>query len=175
MSTRLARGGRLIDRSSAAEFTFNGKRLRGYPHQQVLLAHPDAGFKTFEDLAGASKYILSKDGFISYFSWMKSAYPAFTDDKFEPYTFNPAPFIADKQAIQWMLATIVMLGSLLATDLLCFYVFWEVMLVPMYLIVGIWGGEQRIYATIKFFLYTMFGSLLMLLVALIVVVPEVRL
>lgn len=55
-----------------------------------------------------------------------------------------------------------MLGSLLATDLLVFYVFWEVMLVPMYLIVGIWGGEQRIYATVKFFLYTMFGSLLML-------------
>ena len=67
---------------------------------QVLLAHPDAGFQKFEDLAGASKYILSKDGFISYFSWMKSAYPAFTDDKFEPYTFNPAPFIADKMAIQ---------------------------------------------------------------------------
>jgi NitT/TauT family transport system substrate-binding protein len=67
---------------------------------QVLLAHPDAGFEKFEDLAGASKYILSKDGFISYFSWMKSAYPAFTDEKFEPYTFNPAPFIADKMAIQ---------------------------------------------------------------------------
>lgn len=67
---------------------------------QVLLAHPDAGFETFADLAKASKYILSKDGFISYFSWMKSAYEGFVDEKFEPYTFNPAPFIADKQAIQ---------------------------------------------------------------------------
>lgn len=55
-----------------------------------------------------------------------------------------------------------MLGSLLATDLLAFYVFWEVMLVPMYLMVGIWGGKDRIYATVKFFIYTMFGSLLML-------------
>lgn len=67
---------------------------------QVLLAHPDAGFKTFDDLAGASKYILGKDGFISYFLWMKARNPAFVDEKFEPYTFSPAPFIADKQAIQ---------------------------------------------------------------------------
>jgi NitT/TauT family transport system substrate-binding protein len=67
---------------------------------QVLLAHPDAGFKTFDDLAGASKYILSKDGFISYFLWMKAKNPNFVDEKFEPYTFNPAPFIADKMSIQ---------------------------------------------------------------------------
>ena len=67
---------------------------------QVLLAHPDAGFETFADLAKADKYILSKDGFISYFTWMKSAYPEFVDEKYESYTFNPAPFIADKQAIQ---------------------------------------------------------------------------
>ena len=67
---------------------------------QVLLAHPDAGFKTFDDLAGASKYILSKDGFISYFLWMKAKNPAFVDEKFEPYTFNPAPFIADPKSIQ---------------------------------------------------------------------------
>src|SRR4051812_6552426 len=52
---------------------------------QVLLAHPDAGFEKFEDLAKADKYILSKDGFISYFTWMKSAYPAFVDEKYEPY------------------------------------------------------------------------------------------
>jgi NitT/TauT family transport system substrate-binding protein len=56
--------------------------------------------ETFADLAKASKYILSKDGFISYFSWMKTAYEGFVDEKFEPYTFNPAPFLADKQAIQ---------------------------------------------------------------------------
>jgi NitT/TauT family transport system substrate-binding protein len=67
---------------------------------QVLLAHPDAGFKTFDDLAGASKYILSKDGFVSYFLWMKAKNPNFVDEKFEPYTFNPAPFIADPKSIQ---------------------------------------------------------------------------
>lgn len=55
-----------------------------------------------------------------------------------------------------------MLGALLATDLLLFYLFWELMLVPMYLLIGIWGGANRLYATVKFFIYTMTGSLLML-------------
>ncbi len=55
-----------------------------------------------------------------------------------------------------------MVGTFLALDLFFFYVFWEVMLIPMYLIIGIWGGEARRYASIKFVLYTMVGSLLML-------------
>jgi NADH-quinone oxidoreductase subunit M len=55
-----------------------------------------------------------------------------------------------------------MLGVFMALDLFLFYVMWEVMLVPMYFIVGIWGGERRIYASVKFFIYTMVGSLLML-------------
>jgi len=56
-----------------------------------------------------------------------------------------------------------MLGVFISVDLFLFYVFWEAMLIPMYFIIGIWGGEQRIYASVKFFLYTMFGSLLMLI------------
>ncbi len=55
-----------------------------------------------------------------------------------------------------------MMGALVAMDLFLFYVFWEMMLIPMYFLIGVWGGEKRIYATIKFFLFTMFGSLLML-------------
>jgi NADH-quinone oxidoreductase subunit M len=55
-----------------------------------------------------------------------------------------------------------MLGVFVSVDLFLFYIFWEAMLIPMYFIIGIWGGEQRIYASVKFFLYTMFGSLLML-------------
>jgi NADH-quinone oxidoreductase subunit M len=54
------------------------------------------------------------------------------------------------------------LGVFLATDLFFFYVFWEVMLIPMYFIIGIWGGKNRLYAAIKFFVFTMAGSLLML-------------
>ena len=55
-----------------------------------------------------------------------------------------------------------MLGAFLATDLFLFYVSWEVMLIPMYLLIGIWGGQRRLYASIKFVIYTMVGSLLML-------------
>ncbi len=55
-----------------------------------------------------------------------------------------------------------MLGAFVALDLFLFYVFWEVMLVPMYFLIGVWGGPRRIYAAVKFVLYTMAGSLLML-------------
>jgi NADH-quinone oxidoreductase subunit M len=61
-----------------------------------------------------------------------------------------------------LVLTTGMLGVFVALDLFLFYIMWEVMLVPMYFIIGIWGGERRIYASIKFFIYTMFGSLLML-------------
>ncbi len=54
------------------------------------------------------------------------------------------------------------LGAFVALDLFLFFMFWEIMLVPMYFIIGIWGGERRVYAAIKFFLFTAFGSLLML-------------
>jgi NADH-quinone oxidoreductase subunit M len=54
-----------------------------------------------------------------------------------------------------------MLGTLVALDVFLFYVFWEFMLAPMYLIIGVWGGKRRIYASMKFVLYTVFGSVLM--------------
>src|SRR5918996_1030362 len=61
-----------------------------------------------------------------------------------------------------LVLTTGMLGVFVALDLFFFYVMWEVMLIPMYFIIGVWGGENRLYAAIKFFIYTMFGSLLML-------------
>ncbi len=56
----------------------------------------------------------------------------------------------------------LMVGVFAALDALLFYVFWEAMLIPMFLIIGVWGGERRVYATLKFFLYTFLGSVLML-------------
>lgn len=56
----------------------------------------------------------------------------------------------------------LMTGAFLATDAMLFYVFWEAMLIPMFLIIGIWGGPRRVYATLKFFLYTFLGSIFML-------------
>ncbi len=66
-----------------------------------------------------------------------------------------------------LLLEVGMIGAFISIDLFLFYIFWEVMLIPMYFIIGIWGGKNRIYAAVKFFIYTMVGSLLML-VALIV-------
>ena len=66
-----------------------------------------------------------------------------------------------------LVLTTGMIGVFVALDLFLFYVMWEVMLIPMYFIIGVWGGENRLYAAIKFFIYTMFGSLLMLVAILV--------
>ena len=61
-----------------------------------------------------------------------------------------------------LLLEVGMLGAFISLDLFLFYIFWEVMLIPMYFIIGIWGGKNKVYAAVKFFVYTMVGSLLML-------------
>ncbi len=61
-----------------------------------------------------------------------------------------------------LLLQVGMLGAFISLDLFLFYIFWELMLIPMYFIIGIWGGKNRVYAAVKFFIYTMVGSLLML-------------
>src|SRR5882762_494808 len=68
-----------------------------------------------------------------------------------------------------LVLTTGMIGVFVSLDLFLFYVMWEVMLIPMYFIIGVWGGENRLYAAIKFFIYTMFGSLLMLVAILVLV------
>ncbi len=62
-----------------------------------------------------------------------------------------------------LFTNMAMVGVFLALDLLLFYLFWEALLIPMYLIIGVWGGPRRIYSTLKFFLYTFFGSVFMLI------------
>ncbi len=74
--------------------------------------------------------------------------------------------VIEKRVAQYMAAFLVMSGIVngvfSALDSILFYVFWEAMLIPMFIIIGVWGGPNRIYATMKFFLYTLLGSLLML-------------
>ncbi|MDO9053859.1 MAG: NADH-quinone oxidoreductase subunit M [Gallionella sp.] len=74
--------------------------------------------------------------------------------------------VIEKRVSQYMAAFLLMSGMINgvfgALDSILFYVFWEAMLVPMFIIIGVWGGPNRIYATMKFFLYTLLGSLLML-------------
>ncbi|MFK7991639.1 MAG: NuoM family protein [Sandaracinaceae bacterium] len=72
-------------------------------------------------------------------------------------------------AFAFLLLDVGMLGAFVALDLFLFYIYWELMLVPMYLIIGIWGGKDRVYAAVKFFIYTFVGSLLMLVAILYMV------
>ena len=73
-----------------------------------------------------------------------------------------------------LVLTTGMIGVFVALDLFLFYVMWEVMLIPMYFIIGVWGGDNRLYAAIKFFIYTMFGSLLMLVAIIVLYVHAGR-
>jgi NADH-quinone oxidoreductase subunit M len=77
-------------------------------------------------------------------------------------SFKPIQTRIKEYMISFLILEVGMLGVFLALDTFLFYIFWEIVLVPMYLIIGIWGGANRIYATIKFVLYTLVGSLLML-------------
>ena len=74
--------------------------------------------------------------------------------------------VIEKRVAQYMASFLIMSGIMIgvfaALDAILFYVFWEAMLIPMFLIIGVWGGQNRVYAAVKFFLYTLLGSLLML-------------
>ena len=74
-----------------------------------------------------------------------------------PEPHNPKAFL-----ILILILETGMIGTFVAQDLILFFVFFEVVLLPMYFMIGVWGGEQRQYASIKFFLYTLFGSALMI-------------
>jgi NADH-quinone oxidoreductase subunit M len=77
-------------------------------------------------------------------------------------SFGPIRERVKEYMVSFLILEVGMLGVFLSLDMFLFYIFWEIVLVPMYLIIGIWGGPRRIYATIKFVLYTLVGSLLML-------------
>ena len=77
-------------------------------------------------------------------------------------SFGPIKDRIKEYMVSFLILEVGMIGVFVALDLFLFYIFWEIVLVPMYLIIGIWGGGNRIYATIKFVLYTLVGSLLML-------------
>ena len=75
----------------------------------------------------------------------------------EVITYKPSQYMAS-----FLIMEGVMVGVFSSLDAILFYVFWEAMLIPMFIIIGVWGGPKRVYATIKFFLYTFFGSVFML-------------
>ena len=104
-------------------------------------------------------YILGVDG-ISLFLVILTAFLmpivilssyTFIKERYKEYIFS------------FLILETTILGTFLSLDLFLFFIFWELVLVPMYIIIGVWGGERRIYATVKFFLYTMTGSIFLLL------------
>ena len=88
------------------------------------------------------------------------------------YSWGPIQLRVKEYYAAMLLLMVGMLGVFVALDLFLFYVFWEISLFPMYLIIGIWGGPRRVYATVKFVLYTLAGSLLMLVAILAVAIAH---
>jgi NADH-quinone oxidoreductase subunit M len=112
---------------------------------------PSLGIQYFMGLDGISIYLVILTTFLTFIASI-SAYTAIE--------------IRVKEfAITILLLEVGMIGVFLALDLFLFYIFWELILIPMYLMIGIWGGKNRLYASLKFFLYTLAGSTLMLLAA----------
>jgi NADH-quinone oxidoreductase subunit M len=88
------------------------------------------------------------------------------------YSWGPITKRVKEYYIALLLLMVGMLGVFVSLDLFLFYVFWEISLIPMYLVIGIWGGPRRIYATVKFVIYTLVGSLLMLVAILAVAIAH---
>jgi NADH-quinone oxidoreductase subunit M len=141
----------------------------------ALPAAPDAaGFFLREDLPWIGRfgirYTLGMDG-ISYLMVLLTAFVTVVA------MLSSWRGIREKVALHYLLILVMqtgIMGVFLALDLFLFYLFWEVMLVPMFLLIGIWGHGRRVYSAVKFFVYTMAGSLLMLLAMLGIVLIHQR-
>jgi NADH-quinone oxidoreductase subunit M len=140
----------------------------------LLLGYDPAGaeFQFREDLpwieAFGMRYTLGVDGLsvvLVLLTTLLSAVAIF-------YSWEPIQKRVKEYYVALLLLMVGMLGVFVSLDLFLFYVFWEISLIPMYLVIGIWGGPRRIYATVKFVIYTLVGSLLMLVAILAVVIAH---
>ena len=138
----------------------------------ALLGYDPAGteFQFREDIpwidAFGMRYTLGVDGLsvlLVVLTTLLSAVAIF-------YSWGPITTRVKEYYVALLLLMVGMLGVFVALDLFLFYVFWELSLIPMYLVIGIWGGPRRIYATVKFVIYTLVGSLLMLVAILAVAI-----
>jgi NADH-quinone oxidoreductase subunit M len=120
----------------------------GFQYQETVSWIPFFGIQYQVGMDGISLLLVVLTTLLSWISILAS--------------FAPIKTRVKEYMIAFLALEVGMLGVFLALDLFLFYIFWEIVLVPMYLIIGIWGGPNRIYATIKFVLYTLVGSLLML-------------
>jgi len=152
--------------STAVSFVLSLFMLDGYDRQNSFAAgfsgnNPSQGFQFVESLswvpAFGINYILGIDGMSLWLIVLTTLLTFLVVVASASITKKVRSYLACILFLE-----IGMLGAFCALDALTFYVFWELMLVPMYFLIGVWGGARKIYAAIKFFLYTAFGSLLML-------------
>ena len=148
--------------------------LASFAFSLVLLGYDPAGaeFQYREDLAWIEafgmRYTLGVDGLsmvLVLLTTLLSAVAIF-------YSWEPISVRIKEYYVALLLLMVGMLGVFVSLDLFLFYVFWEISLIPMYLVIGIWGGPRRIYATVKFVIYTMVGSLLMLVAILAIAIAH---
>src|SRR6185295_7052835 len=125
------------------------KSLDGYQMVERADWIPSLGVKYLIGVDGISMLLVMLTTVVSFLAVL-SSWNAI-DDKLKEYY------------AMFMLLETGMIGVFLSLDFFLFYVFWELVLVPMYFIIGVWGGPRKLYAAIKFFLYTLTGSVLMLL------------
>jgi len=121
----------------------------GFQFQNKASWIPSIGVQYYVGIDGISLLLLLLTTFLGFIAIL-SSWTAITDRVKEYYVFM-------------LILQTGMLGVFISLDFFLFYIFWEVMLVPMYFLIGIWGGPRKLYAAIKFFLYTLLGSVLMLL------------
>jgi len=121
----------------------------GMQYLEVLPWIPQFGVKYFLGVDGFSMPLILLTTFLT---------PIVVIAGWESIKVRPAQYFAAFLVLEGL-----MIGVFAALDALLFYVFWEAMLIPMFIIIGIWGGERRVYATVKFFLYTFLGSVFMLI------------
>ncbi len=126
----------------------------GYQFEEVLLWIPAFGISYHLGIDGLSLFLVILTTFLTFIS-VFSSFSAITEQVKEYYALL-------------LLLSAAVVGVFVALDLFLFYLFWEASLIPMALLIGRWGGKRRVYASIKFILYTMAGSALMLVAAIVV-------
>ncbi|HXM77412.1 MAG TPA: proton-conducting transporter membrane subunit, partial [Thermoanaerobaculia bacterium] len=129
-------------------FSFDRAKA-GYQFVERASWIPSLGVDYHFGIDGISLVLLLLTTFVGFIA-VYCSYTAITERQKEYY-------------ILLLLLQTFMIGTFCCLDFFLFYVFWEIMLVPMYFLIGVWGGQRRLYAAIKFFLYTLAGSVLMLL------------
>jgi NADH-quinone oxidoreductase subunit M len=148
--------------------------LASFGFSLVLVGYDPAGaeFQFREELpwipAFGMNYILGVDGIsvvLVILTTLLSVVSIF-------YSWDPITTRVKEYYATMLLLMVGMLGVFVSLDLFLFYVFWEISLIPMYLVIGIWGGPRRVYATVKFVIYTLVGSLLMLVAILAVAIAH---